>query len=45
MAIVGRVNDSGAADSRSEFPGRSVTLWPLQPAPALAHYRHANLDN
>lgn len=40
-----KTSDPDAASRLSEFLGRSVTLWPLQPATALDHYRHGAPDN
>lgn len=36
-----RSDDSRAAERLSEFLGRSVTLWPVQPASDIEHYRRS----
>ncbi len=40
-----RSDDSDAAVRLSQLLGRQVTLWPLQPATATAHYRRGAPDN
>jgi uncharacterized protein YcbX len=40
-----RADDPGAAKRIGEVVGREVTLWPLQPAEALDHYRRSAPDN
>jgi len=40
-----RSDDATAARRLSDLLGRPVTLWPLQPASATAHYRRAAPDN
>jgi uncharacterized protein YcbX len=40
-----RSDDPAAAVRLSELVGRCVTLWPLQPATALDHYRRAAFDD
>ena len=40
-----RSDDPVAAAGLSVFLGRAVTLWPLQPASKLDHYRRGRLDH
>jgi len=40
-----RAGDRDAAARLSAALGRSVTVWPLQPASAVEHYRHGKPDN
>jgi uncharacterized protein YcbX len=40
-----RTDDAAAAPRLSALLGRRVTLWPLQPASAIEHYRHGTPDN
>jgi uncharacterized protein YcbX len=40
-----RADDPGVHDALSTLLGRPVTLWPLQPADDLAHYRRGTPDH